>query len=260
MQSLSILSEVDPADFIRSDAPISQFARASTGSYDRFILDPEQQQQQQQQQQSRSNADEARLLLGARPSVLETAQAFGGTSAAGPRQFQPSSNLSSSTPQLSAVLPPPSANAAHLIPASYKATTTVKLPSQVLLVFVDGRNGDAVIDRLSNSTAAMKLPLSTGDRLKFIDGCACSNANEALASIQSVNNGTSTDVELDFVSRSGVPFHVVASRQQVQPPRHIRAHPAIFIASLFIPFAVDCIQLLVQNIFLGQRKHNEGNH
>ena len=102
MQSLSILSEVDPADFIRSDAPISQFARASTGSYDRFILDPEQQHQQQQQQQSRSNADEARLLLGARPSVLETAQAFGGTSAAGPRQFQPSSNLSSSTPLLSA--------------------------------------------------------------------------------------------------------------------------------------------------------------
>jgi hypothetical protein len=211
MQSLSILSEVDPADFIRSDAPISQFARASTGSYDRFILEPE-----QQQQQSRSNADEARLMLGTRPSVLETAQAFGGTSAAGPRQFQQSSNLFTSTPQLSAVLPPPSANAGHQIPASHK-TTTVKLPSQVLLVFVDGRNGEAVIDRLSNATAAMKLPISTGDLLKFIDGYPCSDANEALASIQSLNNGSSTDVELDFVSRSGASFHVVASRQQVQP-------------------------------------------
>jgi hypothetical protein len=215
MQSLSILSDVDPADFIRSDAPISQFARASVSSFDRFAPDPE---QQQLHPQPASNAVDARFSISSRPSVLETAQAFGGTSTGIPRQFQQSSNAPHpAAPQLAAVLPPAPTYASNLMPSSHK-TTTIKLPPQVLLVFVDGRNGHAVIDRLSGAAAASHVPLNTGDNLKSIDGHPCSSASEALAGIQSLNNGSGADVELHFVSRSGALLHVVASRQQVPPP------------------------------------------
>ena len=221
MQSLSILSDVDPADFIRSDAPISQFARASFSSYDRFPADPP--EQQQLQPQFPSHAD-SRLLIGSRPSVLETAQTFGGVSSGIPRQLHQNSNaLSSQAPQLSAVLQPAPTNAGNQIPSSHQMqssqkSTAIKVPSQVLLVFVDGRNGHAVIDRLSYASASTKIPLNTGDRLKCIDGHLLSSAQEAIASIQALNNGSGTDVELDFVTRSGVSLHAVASRQQVGAP------------------------------------------
>ena len=221
MQSLSILSDVDPADFIRSDAPISQFARASFSSYDRFPADPP--EQQQLQPQFPSYAD-SRLLIGSRPSVLETAQTFGGVSSGIPRQLHQNSNaLSSQAPQLSAVLQPAPTNVGNQIPSSHQMqssqkSTAIKVPSQVLLVFVDGRNGHAVIDRLSYASASTKIPLNTGDRLKCIDGHLLSSAQEAIASIQALNNGSGTDVELDFVTRSGVSLHAVASRQQVGAP------------------------------------------
>ncbi len=134
MQSLSILSDVDPADFIRSDAPLSQFARASVSSYDRFSAEPE---QQQLQPQFGSNAGDGRLPTGSRPSVLETAQTFGGISTGAPRQFQQSSNaLSTSAPQLAAVLPPAPTNTSYQTSSSQKITT-IKLPSQVLYVLDD---------------------------------------------------------------------------------------------------------------------------
>lgn len=204
MQSLSILSDVDPADFIRSDAPISQFAR---GSHERFPAESE----LQLHPQHGSNADDGRLLIGSRPSVLETAQAFGGVNTGMPRQFQQS--YTSATPLAPVPLQAPS-NVSHHI-SSFQKNTAIKLPPQVLLVLVDGRNGDAVIDRLSNSSAASRVALSTGDRLKSIDGQMCSNASEALASIQSLTQSSGADVELGFLSRSGALSLVVAGKQQV---------------------------------------------
>jgi len=201
MQSLSILSDVDPADFIRSDAPISQFAR---GSHDRFPAEPA------------SNADDGRLLIGSRPSVLETAQAFGGVNTGMPRQFQQSyASTTPQLPQLSSVPFPAPPNVSHHM-SSFQKNVAIRLPPQVLLVLVDGRNGDAVIDRLSNSSAASRVALSTGDRLKSIDGHMCSNASEALASIQSLTKSSGADVELSFLSRSGALSLVAAGRQQVR--------------------------------------------
>jgi hypothetical protein len=230
MQSLSILTDVDPADFIRSDAPISHFARSS-GSYDR--LDPE----QQPYSHFKSDAGDGRVSVGSRPSVLETAQAFGGISTGIPRHHQQSSSVSSSTPQLAAVLPPAPNSGLQL--HSLQKTASIKLPSQVLLVLIDGCNGDAVIDRLSNSTVATKIALSTGDRLKFIDGQPCSNANDAIAKIQLLHSSKGENVELDFVSRTGTSFHVVASRQQVQPQSSPSSY--LFQASDIIPHS--CLHL-----------------
>ena len=223
MQSLSILSDVDPADFIRSDAPISQFAR---GSHDRFPAESE----LQPHPQPGSNADDGRLLIGSRPSVLETAQAFGGVNTTGiPRQFQQS--YTSATPQLPPLapipLPAPSNVSQHI--SSFPKNVAIRLPPQVLLVLADGRNGDAVIERLSNSSAAARVALSTGDRLKSIDGHACSNASEALASIQSLTKSSGADVELGFLNRSGAVSLVAVGRQQV--------HHIVFSNHLLVLFA-----------------------
>jgi hypothetical protein len=246
MQSLSILSDVDPADFIRSDAPISQFARSSTGSCDRF---PAEAEQHQHQPQLRSNADHGRAFeVGSRPSVLETAQAFGGTSTGLPRQLQHGSGVLASAPQLAAVMPQAPINAGLQI-SSLQKTSTIKLPSQVLLVFVDGLNGDAVLDRLSNASSASKIPLNTGDRLKTIDGHPCSSASEALASIQSLSRGSSADVVLDFVSRSGASLHVVASRQQVSRARASALAPSLLTVDV-IYSAVACVKLVIQNCLI----------
>jgi hypothetical protein len=133
-----------------------------------------------------------------------------------PRQFQNGPNVLTSAPQLAAAVPPAAINPAQQV-LPFEKSSTIKLPSQVLLVFVDGQNGDAVIDRLANAPAALKIPLNTGDRLKSIDGLSCFSAKEALANIQSLNNGSSADVALDFVSRSGFTVQVIASRQQVRP-------------------------------------------